>query len=254
MFHKEAFIITLIAGLSTLLGASFLFLNLKEKNNQKFLSGALSFAAGVMLTISIIDLIPSSFVMISETYYSFPALLMVAIFIIIGLLIAMFIDHKIPSLPSENNTTQLYRVGIVTMLGIVLHNIPEGIATYITSENNIKLGITLAIAIAFHNIPEGISISIPIYFSTKSKKKAFFYTLISGLSEPFGAILAWLFLEPFMKNTTLGFLYAMIAGVMGYIAIYELIPSSWKTRQKKIPFFFFIIGIIFMIISHNCFA
>ena len=86
------------------------------------------------------------------------------------------------------------------MIAIILHNVPEGIATFISSSKDISLGISLAIAITLHNIPEGISISIPIYYSTKSKFKALLYTFISGVSEPIGALIAYLFLSKYIND------------------------------------------------------
>ena len=108
----------------------------------------------------------------------------------------------------------LYKVGIISMLAIILHNIPEGIATYMASNTDIKVGISLTLAIALHNIPEGISISIPIYYSTKNRLKAIGYTMISALSEPFGAIITYLFLQKYINNTIMGFLFAVIAGII----------------------------------------
>lgn len=116
-----------------------------------------------------------------------------------------------------------------------------------------SLGLSLALAISFHNIPEGISISIPIYYATKSKKKAFWYTLISGLSEPFGALLAYLFLSPFMNDIIMGCLFAIIAGIMMHIAYYELLPTSLSYNIKKITIITFIVGVIFMLVSHFVF-
>ena len=116
-----------------------------------------------------------------------------------------------------------------------------------------SLGLSLALAISFHNIPEGISISIPIYYATKSKKKAFWYTLISGLSEPFGALLAYLFLSPFMNDIIMGCLFAIIARIMMHIAYYELLPTSLSYNIKKITIITFIVGVIFMLVSHFVF-
>lgn len=112
-----------------------------------------------------------------------------------------------------------------------------------------KLGITLAIALALHNIPEGISVAIPIYYSTGSKKRAFFNTLISGMSEFLGALLASIFLVGFSNDFFMGCLYAMIAGIMIHISIYELLPSSFKYKKPMQTILFFIIGVLFMLFS-----
>lgn len=121
------------------------------------------------------------------------------------------------------------------------------------TNTDVSLGISLTIAIALHNIPEGISIAVPIYYSTRSRGKAILYTLISGLSEPFGALLAFLFLKLFMNDFVMGILMAIIAGIMTHIAFYELLPTSLKYKNKKLTYAFFIVGLLFMIINHFIF-
>lgn len=238
-----AFILSTLAGLSTLLGTIFIFFPIKKKNI--LLVASLSFAAGVMLTVSFSDLVPTSISSLNQTFYPIPSILIMLISFVIGIILSMTIDRKM-----HDQQNHLKRVGLIAMLAIILHNIPEGIATYLTSSNNMKLGITLTIAIALHNIPEGISISIPIYYATKNKGRAFLYTLISGLSEPFGAIIAALFLSQWITPAMMGILYAIIAGIMTHIALYELLPTSWKYQQTKRTITFFILGIIVMLLSH----
>lgn len=236
------FILTSIAGLSTMIGTLFIF----YKKNEKILISSLAFAAGVMLCVSLTDLIPESTHLIGLKYNIIPTILISLIFIVIGIIIASYINLK---LPIENKKNGLYRVGVFSMLAIIIHNIPEGIATFLTSSTNISLGITLTIAIALHNIPEGISISVPIFYSSNSKKKALFYTFISALSEPFGALLAYLFLSRVVNDMIMGCIFSIIAGIMIYISMSELLPISLKYNNKKITLIFFIIGIIFMYIS-----
>ena len=136
------------------------------------------------------------------------------------------------------------------MIAIILHNIPEGIATYLSTESNFKLGLSLTIAIALHNIPEGISIALPIYYGSKSRGKALIYTLFSALSEPLGALLAYLFLSKTITNNIMGILMSLIAGIMIQISIYELLPTSLKFKNKKLTILSFILGIFFMIMNH----
>lgn len=121
------------------------------------------------------------------------------------------------------------------------------------SNTDIKVGISLTLAIALHNIPEGISISIPIYYSTKSKIKSIVYTMISALSEPLGAIITYLFLQKYINNTIMGFLFAIIAGIMMHIGVYELLPSAKKYNQKKRMILCFLIGTLFMLVNHLIF-
>lgn len=242
-----AFILSFLAGLSTLIGALVIFFD-RQKNN-KIIVVSLSFAAGVMITVSLSDLLPNCYNMILTSGNFFPKLILTLIFMVIGIIISMLIDKYLPS-DNKCDKTGLYKIGIISMVAIIMHNIPEGIATFITSTNNIKLGITLTIAIALHNIPEGISIAVPIYHSTNNKIKALGYALISGMSEVIGSILAYLFLSPFINDHIMAALYAIIAGIMIHISIYELIPGAYKESTLKGVLKYFIIGVFVMIVSH----
>ena len=238
------FLLCLIAGLSTLLGSLFIFI---KGNKNNIIKCALAFASGVMLSVSIFDLIPESLTMFQSTTKN-SIFFNITLFIIIGLIIPLFIDKILPSKLDQNS--KLYKLGIFTMIAIIIHNIPEGIATYISSETNIKLGISITIAIAMHNIPEGISIAMPVYYATKNKKKAIGLTFISGMSEPLGAFLAFIFLKPIINDTIMGALFAIIAGIMAYISIIELLPTALQYKEKKKTIISFLIGILFMYVNH----
>jgi ZIP family zinc transporter len=240
-----AFFITFLAGLSTLIGTVLIFI---KKECHNIVPCSLSLAAGVMLCTSLTDLIPNSINLLQSNFYKIPSILICLIFISLGILISLLIDLLLPN--SDNKNIKLYRVGIISMLAIILHNIPEGIATFMASNTNIKLGISLAIAIALHNIPEGISISMPIYHSTKSKTKAFLYTLISGISELLGAIVTYLFLSNYMNDFILGIIFSIIAGIMIHISIYELLPTALNYKKYKLTIIYFLIGILIMFINH----
>lgn len=239
-----SFLLTTFAGLSTLLGCILIFINIKDQN--KLIAASLSFAAGVMITVSLIDLIPEAITSAHLKFHIIPTLLFIGIFFVLGIILSMLIDSLFPV--SKEKGKELYHIGLISMLAIILHNIPEGIATFMTSFTNITLGITLTIAIAMHNIPEGISISIPIFCATKSRFKALFYTFLSGASEPLGALLAYFFLRNLLNDTLMGFLYAIIAGIMIHISIYELLPTAFSYRSKKniIPYFLAGVGVMIM--------
>lgn len=240
------FLLTTLAGISTLIGALVIFI--KRKNDNIIIS-SLAFAGSVMVMVSISDLIPESYNLIIKNHSLFETIILILLFINVGIIISMLIDKYLPS-----NENKLYRVGIVSMIAIILHNIPEGIATFVTSSSNIGLGITLTLAIAAHNIPEGITIALPIYYSTNSKLKAILYTFISGLSELFGAIIAFLFLKPIVNDTNLGVLFAIIAGIMIHIASYELFPTSFKYKKNILSIISIIIGFLFILMTHNLFS
>jgi ZIP family zinc transporter len=236
-------ILTSLAGLSTLIGLIPIFIKIKNKEN--IIAASCSFASGVMICISILDLIPESLKYLSTNFSPFYIITLSFLFIIIGIILSMTLDNYIDKISSQGS---LYKVGILSMIAIILHNIPEGIVTFIVSNQNIMLGVSICIAIALHNIPEGISIAIPIYYSTKSKKKAFLYTFISGLSEPFGAIITGLFLINIINDTILGLLFSFIAGIMIQISTSKLLPTG-NNYNKNISIIFFIIGFIIMLLS-----
>ena len=238
------FLITLLAGFSTLIG--YLFIYIKNTNNRALII-SLGFASGVMFYISLFDLLPIGYSLINKYYSISFSLILLCVFILIGIIIASLINKT--SVADNYYDPYLYHIGIISMIAIIIHNIPEGIATYLTSTFNMKMGITLAIALALHNIPEGISISVPIYFSTNSKRKAFIYTFISGISETFGAIIACAFLRKFTSSLFMGSLYLVISGIMIYISLFDLFPSSLKYNRRFLTAFSFVLGVVFIAIS-----
>lgn len=243
-----SFFITTLAGLSTMFGIFPIFLsNYKE---EKILPAALLFASGVMLTISFLSLIPEGFTLFFQNVLIIPSILFTAIFVVLGIGFSARISRKIEEKLSSN---YLYRLGIITVIALIFHNLPEGITTFLSSHHDLSLGITLSLGIALHNIPEGISISIPIYYATNSKFKAIFYTFISAISEPFGALLTYLFLSNYINDRIMGFLFGIIAGIMIHISIYELLPTSKSYNKLSITYLFFILGVLLMIINHFVF-
>ena len=227
-------IITTLSGLSTLLGYFFIYI---KKDKNKIIKYSLALSAGVMLSVSIIELIPEGIKLTNKSN-------------IVGI-ISIITGITLPVI--TNNIVKeegLYKLGILSSIAIIMHNIPEGIITYITSVKNIKLGINIALAIAMHNIPEGITIAVPIYFGTKNKVKTLKIILISALSEPVGAILAHILIKIIITDKVIGIMLLITAGIMTNISIIELLPKSLKYKEKKKTIAFFIIGIIIMYLSN----
>lgn len=237
-----SFLITILAGFSTMIGVFPIYF--RRKSQDVLIPICLSFAAGVMISISLFSLIPEAIEAVSQSFVLFPAILIVSIFIVIGILFSSVVDQKIEKRFSNN---QLYKLGLISVIALMFHNIPEGITTFISSNQDLRLGITLSIGIALHNIPEGISIAVPIYYATKNKKKAILLTFISGFSEFFGAILAYLFLAPIITSLGLGVILALAAGIMIHISIYELIPTAYQYSMYFKTSLAFLLGFIVML-------
>ncbi len=250
-----AMILTLFAGFSTAIGAVIAFFS--KQDNLRVLSFGLGFSAGVMLYISFMELLPTAFKDF-EKYDEFGSFWALACFfggILLSLLIDRFIPEDVnPHEPKEAlveikicplpknpkktpkfhpgeplkrlNLKSLKRTGLFTALAIAVHNFPEGFATFVSSIENISLGVVIAIAVAIHNIPEGLAVSLPIYHATGDRKKAFIYSALSGFAEPLGALVGMLVLLPFMNELTLGISFSVVAGIMVFISLDELLPTA----------------------------
>jgi len=242
MNELSSLILTILAGMATLIGYFTIFLNIDE---NKIINFSLSLASSVMLVISLLDLLPSSYLYLSN-YNFFFRLLLLIFFFILGVFTSFYISYK--ETKKENNS--LKKIGIISLIAIILHNIPEGILTILITNVNIKLGINLALAIGMHNIPEGISIAIPYFYATKNKLKTFLLVFLAGFSEVFGAILALLFAKYFFHNFFIGCCLSFIAGIMINISLTKLLPKAISYKKIKITFLGLIIGIFIMLLNH----
>lgn len=254
-----AFGLTLIAGLSTGIGSLIAFF--AKKTNTKFLSTSLGFSAGVMIYVSMVEIFSNASDMLSEVHGEKTGVLYAIVAFFAGMIFIGLIDKFIPSeknphevkmVETENeevNKSRLKRTGVLTALAIAIHNFPEGLATFVAALQEPRVAIPIVAAIAIHNIPEGIAVSVPIYYATGSKKKAFLYSFASGLSEPIGALIGYLILMPFMNDTVSGILYAAVAGIMVFISIDELLPSAREYGEHHLSIYGMIAGMAVMALS-----
>ncbi len=239
--------LTLLAGLSTTIGGLLAFVI--KRPRRFFLPLALGISGGVMLYISFVELFPHALGEIGEVRTALAFFAGMVFIAIIDLIIPQmenphhFSDHRRKHGGNRGSvcTSALMRTGTFTALAITIHNFPEGIATFASAMNDINLGIVIAFAIALHNIPEGISVSVPIYCATGSRKTAFKYSFISGIAEPIGAVIAYLILMPFLSDSLLAIMLAVVAGIMVYISVDEIIPAAYSYGKSHIV----VVGVIF---------
>ncbi len=151
---------------------------------------------------------------------------------------------------------KLMRMGLFTAMAIGIHNFPEGLATFLAALQDPTLGVAVAVAVALHNIPEGISVSVPIFYATGNRKKAFVYSFLSGLAEPFGAGIAYLVLRLFVgggagaiPSQVTGILFGIVAGIMVYISLDELLPTSRAYGKGHDSLFGLVGGMLVMALS-----
>ena len=268
-----AFLLTLIAGLSTSIGSLIAFF--AKKTNKKFLSISLGFSAGVMIYVSMIEIFTKAQdSLVSELGEKQGALLTVIAFFG-GMFLIALIDKLIPSAENphepknviadcegcgdcevcvkeqkaKHQKDQLMRLGVFTALAIAIHNFPEGIATFVSAFQDPGVAIPIVAAIAIHNIPEGIAVSVPIYQATGSRQKAFLYSFLSGLAEPIGALLGWVVLIPIMSDMVYGILFAGVAGIMVFISVDELLPASREYGEHHLSIYGLIAGMMVMAVS-----
>lgn len=248
MSVSYALLVSFLAGMSTLLGGIIIFFKIKEDKINKFITFCLAFSLAIMIGISITDLIPSSFFTILFNFKTIPGYLIILASFVLGVILVLVLNK----LMKFNNDT-LYKLGILSMIALIIHNLPEGIATFIGSVQDKSLGLKLALAIMMHNIPEGISIAVPIYYATKSRKRALLPTLLSGLAEPLGAILALIFLKDYITPVMISIILLFVAGIMITLAINEMLPASSSYHENKFIYLGMFLGILFIFINHFLF-
>jgi ZIP family zinc transporter len=287
-----AFGLTLFAGMATGIGSVIAFT--AKRTNYRFLSVATGFSAGVMLYIAFVEIFHKGADAIAETYGAVKGDWINTAAFFGGVLLIGLIDNLIPSAenPHEtheaeelrslhertvkagnaatssanapetgsddhsHNNRKLMRMGLFTALAITIHNFPEGLATFLAALKDPKLGVAIALAVALHNIPEGISVSVPIFYATGNRRKAFLYSVLSGLAEPVGAVVAYVALRFLVGDPNgvipphvMGILFGMVAGIMVYISLDELLPTSRAYGKDHDSILGLVAGMFVMAIS-----
>ncbi len=257
-----AFGLTMFAGLSTGIGSAIAFF--ARRTNTALLSVSLGLSAGVMIYVSFVELFAeANKALVHELGESKGNWITVAAFFG-GMLLIALVDKFVPAFENPHEIRKvedledkkqaegfrkLYRMGIMTALALAIHNFPEGLATFVSALKDIKLGIPIAVAIAIHNIPEGIAVSVPIYYATGNKKKAFFYSFLSGLAEPVGALVGYFLLMPYFNDVVFGILFASVGGIMVFISLDELLPSAREYGEHHLSIYGLVAGMMIMAVS-----
>ncbi|MCF7945096.1 MAG: zinc transporter ZupT [Spirochaetia bacterium] len=273
--------LTIFAGLSTGIGSIMAFF--AKDFNPKYLSATLGFSAGVMIYVSLIEIFVKARESLSASLGDKMGYTYTVAAFFTGIAVIAIIDKLIPSyenpheigninkpnpceekaaqndgkeasaaggigqrVRTESETKNLYRMGMFSALAIAIHNFPEGLATFMSAVADPALGISIAVAIAIHNIPEGVAVSIPVYYATKNKKKAFWISLASGLSEPLGAILGFFILRSLFNELAFGLIFASVAGIMVYISLDELLPTAEEYGEHHLAIGGLIAGMLVM--------
>lgn len=251
----NAFILSGLAGLATGIGSCIAFFF--NHSNKKVLSLSLGFSGGVMIYISFVELFADARAHLVEISGKLGALSAIAAFFG-GMFLSLLIDRLIPesrnphemrpaeAMNSPEEKRKIFRSGLIFALAIAIHNFPEGMAVFMSGMLTPETGIFTALAVAIHNIPEGITVSVPIYHATGSRKQAFFWSFVSGLSEPLGALCAYFIFLPFLSQTLLMLLFAAVAGVMVFITFDELLPLAREYGEHHLAIYGLIAGMLLM--------
>jgi len=256
------FALTLFAGLSTGFGSVLAFF--ARRTNTRLLSVALGFSAGVMRYVSFVEIFPKAKESLVIEMGRVGGYWLTVLAFFAGIALIAIIDKLVPSFENPHEVhraeemdlperaakfKKLYRMGLFTALAIAIHNFPEGLATFISALRDPKLGIAIAIAIAIHNVPEGIAVSIPIFYATGSRKKAFIYSFLSGLAEPVGALIGYAIISSFINDIVFGILFAAVAGIMVFISLDELLPTAREYGEHHLAAYGLVAGMIVMAMS-----
>ena len=253
----EAFLLTLFAGLSTSVGGAVVFF--AKTVDKRLLSVSLGLSAGVMIYVSLVELLPEATGLLTLAYGEKTGTLYGLLAFFGGIILIAIIDMLIPceenphemicKVRKDGRPGSLKRTGVLTALVIAIHNFPEGIAAFVSATQSMRLAIPVVAAIAIHNIPEGISISMPIYYATGSRKLAVRYSFLAGLAEPLGAVITYLILLPFMSDVLQGILFGIVAGIMVFISLDELLPSAQLYGEHHYSMYGLVGGMAIMALS-----
>jgi ZIP family zinc transporter len=253
-----AFSLTAVAGLATGIGSALALL--ARRTNTRFLSAALGFSAGVMIYISFVEILADARTSLVAALGARPGAWLTVIAFFGGISLTAIIDWIVPAVENPHEMhrveemrrkpdAQLMRLGLVSAAAIALHNFPEGIATFMATLDQPRLGVGIATAVALHNIPEGIAVAVPVFYATGSRSKAFYWSFLSGLSEPLGAVIAYLLLADFLTDPLRGALFAAVAGIMVFISLDELLPTAREYGEHHIAAYGLTAGMAVMAIS-----
>ncbi len=254
-----AFMLTLFAGLSTGVGSTIAFF--AKRTNTKFLTVSLGFSAGVMIYVAFVEIFVKGREILTEAMGMRQGWWVAVMAFFGGIVLIGVIDKLIPAQENphefkkleggeeEQRSGKLMRMGAMTALAIGIHNFPEGLATFTAALSDPQIGIAIAVAVAIHNIPEGIAVSVPIFYATGSKRKAFRLSFLSGIAEPVGALAGYLILLPVMSDTLMGVLFAFVAGIMVFISLDELLPAAEKYGEHHLSIYGLVSGMALMALS-----
>lgn len=240
-----ALVLSTVAGLSTLIG-SFLAIFVR-KPGSRFMALTLGFSAGVMILVSFMELLTGGIEMVGfiPAYVAFFAG-MLAMFLLDVLIPHQYLAERAPAGKADGG---LLKTGLLVALGIGIHNFPEGMATLAGTLQDVSLGAAIAVAIALHNIPEGLAVSMPVYAATGSRRTAFLWSFLAGIAEPAGAAVAALVLLPFLNGGILGLLLSVVAGVMVFITLDELVPVARSFGEAHVSIIGAALGMAVMVVS-----
>lgn len=260
-----SFILTLFVGLTMGFGSLFSFL-IKDEN-KKFLSFSLSFSAGIMIYISFMEILPEGMHLIEETANGNKGKIIALAAFFGGMIFTALLEKLVHSMGGDHHhdldseemdhthrhdeldKRHMEKLGIMTAISVGIHNLPEGLAIFTTGLKDITIAIPLAIAVILHNIPLSIAISVPIYYATKSRKKAFLYASLVGLCQPLGAIVGYALFSSFFSDMLFGILFSIISGIMVFVSLDELLPTSQQYEDHHFSVYGTILGMMVMAIS-----
>ena len=235
-----AFMLTLFAGISTGIGSAIAFF--AKRTNTSFLSVSLGFSAGVMIYVSFAELLPNAIISLTDMHGVKTGTIYATISFFAGILIIMLIDKFVPKYENPHEMRSIEDISQVQ------HHYRTS-AKQPSQGGLLRVGMVTALVLAIHNIPEGISVSVPVFYATGNRKKAFWLSFLSGLAEPLGALIGYAILAPFLNDNIFGIIFGIIAGIMVFISLDELLPAAETYGKHHLAIYGMVAGMAVMAVS-----
>ena len=246
--------VTLGLGFFILFGSSLVFF---FKNSTKLIEFSIGLALGIMVLLLVFEIVPEAYEMLSALGNNGISVMILILGVCLGFMLLKILDAYIPDHAHHAHhdhrkkevRNNLFHIGLVSSVAVILHNIIEGMAVFGTVSASFSTGMLMCVGIGLHNIPLGMAITSTLYHTNKDKKKTMILVILMALSTFIGGLLMLIFKAELLNDLVLGILLSLTSGMLVYIVFIELLPHIIDAHEKKYAYIGTVLGIILILLG-----